>query len=831
MSVTRLWIASIGLLAGSLIASACLAENSATIPVAAHQQTSQQSTPEIIYVNLPVSIDGRIVGNMNAGVTGTSLYTIDRQSWLSFARGHFDADVIERVALAADEQAIPVEAFVEEFIDIFFDPAQLEIKIDLADSRRLSRELSLRPNSVNYEDLSGYDLPGRSGYLNINLQQDYRWDDSLAGDDQLAILVNVDGAVEIFSDPRLVLEGGAFRDSAFGAYDGWQRSEVRLIHDDIQRAVRYSVGDVFYRATEFQVSPPLLGLSIERAYSEIQPLSNITPTGTRSFTVSQRAIVEVYVNGLFQNTLRLEPGRYDLNDFAFNAGVNEVSLLITDASGAQRRVEFSLFSDPTSLKRGLSEFSFNLGYQRAVTSLAGIGYDYDDPAFSGFYRYGVTDYLTLGASYQASQRQQIAGSEISLITPLGILAGNVSESQLDDIGRGRAASLRWSYDFFLGGARPHELDFVAISRDELYTYLGQENPNAQYKTELRARYSAPGPFDSYLSASVRQGETFLEADPLEKVYSFDVTRRFGPFNLSLRLEQEESEVEDARALVRVSAPFGQRQIMSAQWDSFAEAGELALGRSQNGTVGDLSGGLALRSEQDAYRADLGALYQGNRFQVGLDHSYTQFTDVDFAPAQLTTLRLGSSLAYADGSFAVGRPISDSFIMVRRHETLDGSRILVDERQDGYAAIADDFGPAVVPGVNSYVTRRVRWEPESPPFGYDMGDIEGNAFLFNRSGVAYTAGSEASITVIGQVQDTRGEAIGMTVGQITASDGREFEPVTTFTNKLGRFVTQGLAPGGYRLVFPDRGGLSVLFQVQEGAAGIVELGIIKERVSL
>ena len=831
MPVNRLHLSVFVLLSSGLLPAVTLAANDAATPERPNGAATQQAQSKIIYVNLPVSIDGRIVGNMNAGVTGTSLYTIDRQSWLSVARGHFDADVIERVAQAADDGAIPVGAFIEEFIDIFFDPTQLEIKIDLADSRRLSRDLSLRPNVVDYEDLSGYDLPGRSGYLNVNLQQDYRWDDSLAGDDQQATLINVDGAVEIFSNPRLVLEGGAFRDTAFGSDSDWQRSEVRLIHDDIQRAVRYSVGDVFYRATEFQVSPPLLGLSIERAYSDIQPLSNITPTGSRSFTVSQRAVVEVYVNGLFQNTLRLEPGRYDLNDFAVNAGVNEVSLLITDASGSQRRVEFSLFSDPTLLKRGLSEFSFNAGYQRAISDTVGIGYDHDDPAFSGFYRYGVTDYLTLGASYQASQVQQIAGGEISLITPLGILAGNVSESNLDSIGRGQAASLRWSYDFFLGGRRPHELDFVGITRDELYTYLGQESPNAQYKSELRARYSAPGPFDSYISASTRHGETFLEAAPVEKVHSLDITRRFGPFNLSLRLEQEESEIEEMRALVRLSAPLGQRQIMSAQWDSFDEVGELALGRSQNGTVGDLSGGLALRSEQDAYRADLGALYQANRFQVGLDHSYTEFTDGDFDPAQLTTLRLGSSLAYADGSFGLGRPINDSFIMVRRHETLEASRILVDERQGGYAAIADNFGPAVVPGVSSYVTRRVRWEPENPPFGYDMGDIEGNAFLLNRSGIAYTAGSEASITVIGQVQDTNGEAIGMTVGKITASDGREFTPVTTFTNKLGRFVTQGLAPGGYRIIFPDRGELSVLFQIEEGAAGIVELGIIRERVSL
>ena len=793
--------------------------------------TTDRSQPKIIYVNLPVSIDGRIVGNLNVGVTGTALYTVDRQSWLDFANGYFDAEAVERVAQAADGHAIPVEAFIEEFIDIFFDPSALEIKIDLADSRRLTREVSLRSHVVDYDNLSDYELPGRSAYLNVNLQQDYRWDSSLSSDEQLATLVNVDGAIQLFGSPRLVLEGGAFLDSTVGTDDNWQRGEVRLVHDDIQRAVRYSVGDIFYRATEFQVSPPLLGLSIERAYTDIQPLRNITPTGTRSFTVNQRSTVEVYVNGLFQNTLRLEPGRYDLSDFAVNAGVNEVSLVITDPSGQQRRIEFSLFADPTLLKRGVSEFSFNAGYQRGLSDSAGIDYDYNAPAFSGFYRYGITDYLTAGASFQATEVQQIAGAEVSLSTPVGILAGNLGTSDLSGVGRGNAASLRWSYDFFLGGSRPHELDLVAVGRDELYTYLGQESPTATYKSELRARYSAPGPMGSYISVSARHAELFDAAAPVDKVYGFDVTRRFGPLNISVRLEQEKSEVEEARAIVRLSMPFGQRGLASTQWDTFDDTGELTLGRTQYGTVGDLSGGLALRSGTDNYQADLGAFYQGNRFQLGLDHTYTDFTDSEREPTQLSTLRLGSSLAYADGSFALARPINDSFIMVRRHETLDGSRILVDERQGGYAAIADNFGPAVVPGVNSYVTRRVRWEPESPPFGYDMGNIEGNAFLFYRSGIAYTAGSEASITVVGEVRDLRGDAIGMTVGNITATDGREFPPVTTFTNKRGRFVAQGLAPGEYRIVFPDRGDLSVRFTIEDGAAGIVELGVIRERVSL
>ncbi|WOX07114.1 fimbria/pilus outer membrane usher protein [Microbulbifer pacificus] len=792
----------------------------------------QSSVPNLVFVNLPVSIDGRIVGDLKVGVTGTALYSVDRKSWESLAKGYFDTDVIQRVAQSAGEgQVIPVTSFIEEFIDIFFDPSVLEIKINLADSRRQTQDLSLRRKSVDYENLSNLDLPGRSAYLNFNLQQDYLWNDTLNRDSQLSTLVNLDGAITLFGSPHLTLESGAFIDSSLGDDAAWQRRETRLVYDDLSRAVRYSLGDIFYRTTEFQMSPPLLGLSVERAYAEIQPLRNITPTGTRSFTVSQRSTVEIYVNGLYQDTLHLDPGRYDLSDFAVNSGVNEVSLLITDPSGQQRSIEFSLFTDPTLLKGGVSEFSFNAGYQRGVSEVPGIAYDFNLPAISGFYRYGITDYLTLGASVQGTELQQVAGGELSLATPFGILAADVSASELDGIGRGTAASLRWSYDFFLWGERAHELDVVAVARDELYTYMGQASPSLQNKSELRVRYSAPGPFGTFLSASARQAESFIETDPVDKAYGFNITRRFGFFNFSLRLEQDNSVTEETRALVRLSAPLGQRQLVSTRWDTFSETGDLQLDRMQRGTVGDFSGRLALRSDVDNYRADMGAFYQGNRFQLGLDHNYVQFDDVDREPDQLSTLRLGSSLVYADGTVAWGRPIEDSFIMVRRHESLGDSRILVDERQGGYIAVADSFGPAVVPAVNSYVSRRIHWEAENPPFGYDMGDIDAYSFPLYRSGMAYTAGSEASLTLIGLVQDTRGAPVTMTVGQIIATDGRDFPMVTTFTNKAGRFVAQGLAPGAYQIVFPDRGDLKIPFTIEEGASGIVELGIIKEKVSL
>lgn len=819
-----------------LIAGVLAVVTAASGPAMAQQENellSFEVEPDLVYINLPVKIDGEIVGSLRTGIADIELSRVDRASWLRIATGHFVPDLIESILQAAPEGQIPVEVFMAHGVGVIFDANMLEVHFELQESHRLTRAVALKPGEVDYSDLSRYDLPANSGYLNFNLEQEYRRGGEVGGAAGQASLANLSGAVQLLENPRLVLEGAALYDSLAGSGGRWSRGEARLVHDDIEHAVRYGLGDIYFRATEFQASPPLLGISIERAFDEIQPLRQVTPTGTRSFAVNQRSIIDVYVNGVFQDTLRLDAGRYNLSDFAFNAGVNDVVLVITDPSGNERRIEFSLFSDPRLLQQGMSEFSFNVGYRRDESLAPSIEYDESAPLVSGFYRLGVSDTLTFGASYQGHSGHHVAGTDLTYSSALGLLSGNLSYSDAGQSGAGTAASMRWSYDFFASGEtqRPHELDLVAVVREGEYLPIGQVLPEQGYRSEYRARYTAPGPWDTFLSGSVRYAQRFAESESPERLINLDINRRFGRTNLALRLEHDPAPDGGARALVRMSMPLGGRQQLSSRWNSFDDASELSWGRFQREVVGDLSGAAALRSDGTTRNADLEAYYVANRFEAGIEHRWSGVERGSEPAVNVTRLRLGSSLAFAGGSVGVGRPIDDSFIMVKRHPSLQGSRVRVDERQDGYSAFATDWGPAVLPRVDSYITRPLRWEAENPPFGYDMGNVEGNSFPFYRSGLVYVAGSAASVTAVGTARDASGNAVAMTMGTIDAVDDREFEPVTTFTNRDGRFVAQSLSPGKYRLSFPGQSGLTLYFEIGDESLGMVELGVLKGAVKI
>lgn len=777
-------------------------------------------------INLPVVVDGRTVGTLLVRLSATSLTDIEVNSWRDMAFTYFDADRVDKVLAAEVDGFIPEAAFAASGITIEFDAVALTIRLVASDDARVTRLVSLRPDAIDYSDLSAFSPAGPSAYVNIFGSQEIRWAGGTAATNEIARQISLEGAIRPIGTRGPAIEGAVFFDSTRPDRE-FRRGEFRIVHDDVTRAIRIAAGDVHFRATEFQGSPPLLGLSVERAYDQIQPLRAVSPTGQRSFILQQSSRVDVFVNGLFERSIRLDPGRYDLQDFAFNAGVNEVRLVIEDINGQRREVDFSLFADPSLLKAGLSEFSFNVGYRRDADAFENLAYDFSTPSWSGFYRRGVTDSVTLGINYQGQEDHHVAGFEASLTSGLGLVSVSASASDRQGVGTGAAASLRWSYDrIFSGQLRSHRVDLVGVTRTQDFLPLGTGVPAERYRHEIRARYSAPGPADSSVGLSARYAAPFAASEPAEQAYGIDLSRRFGRLNVLLRAEQQISAVRDTRLAMRVTLPLGRHQLVSGNLESEGNTARLAWSRFGRNTANSWSANASVRVTDSDFELDTDARYAANRFEIGVDHTYTEFLYRNRPAAQNSRATVGTSFAIADNGVGFGRPIYDSFAIIKRHPTLRNTRILVDNGPAGPSAIADDWGPAVVPTIDSYIGRRIRWEAENPPPAYDMGQAERDVLAFYRSGIGITAGSAASLTAVGRAVVENGLPIVLTGGVIRPVDGRDFASLQTFTNANGRFAAQGLEPGLYRLEFFTDPPVGFNFEIRTDQTGLVDLGILE-----
>ncbi len=209
-------------------------------------------------VNLPVVIDGQIAGTLLVRLSATQLTSVEANSWQEIAYEHFDAAKVDIVLAAQIDGYVPESAFAASGITLEFDAASLTIRLLATDEARVTRLVSLRPDVMDYSDLSAYETPRASAYVNVFGSQEVRWaaDDSAVN--EIARQLSLEGAVRPFGTNGPAIEGAVFSDT--NVQDGdFRRGEFRIVHDDVARAIRYSAGDVSFRATEFQGSPPCLG--------------------------------------------------------------------------------------------------------------------------------------------------------------------------------------------------------------------------------------------------------------------------------------------------------------------------------------------------------------------------------------------------------------------------------------------------------------------------------------------------------------------------------------------------------------------------------------------
>src|SRR5690606_22284746 len=191
------------------------------------------------------------------------------------------------------------------------------------------------------------------------------------------------------------------------------------------------------------------------------------------------------------------------------------------------------------------------------------------------------------------------------------------------------------------------------------------------------------------------------------------------------------------------------------------------------------------------------------------------------------LRVSSSLAFAGGKVAVGRPISDSFALVYPHKNLKGRKVIVgDSLETGrYVANSGPFGPATGGYFSSYVNQTLRYDVIDAPQGYDIGEGIKRLKPTYRSGYAIKVGTDAFVSALGVLTAENGKPVPLTSGRIADANGQgASQPF--FTNSVGRFAAQKLTPGHkYRVELYTSPAVGFEFTVPADNEGLLDLGRI------
>lgn len=728
------------------------------------------------------------------------------------------------IVLAKGGDLISLDAVRSLGITAEFDRMAITLKVELSNDLRAVQELNLRQTVRPDQVVDLIPSAGVSGYVTVRagtaLVQQSPYDGT--GFDETA--ADLDMAFNVHG---IVAEGSFTYDE--GRRHALSREDVRLSYDDTRRLIRYQAGDLTVPTSSLQGRPRLAGVSVFRNFG-IDPYKITQPINSQFFELNRPARVQVFINGNFTREFNLQGGRYTLNDLPLvSSASNDVELRIIYGSGETELLRFPAFFDYELLEESLIDFGFSGGVPyRDVDGLR----RYDNSTYSGtgYIRYGLTQTLTVGGNWQGDRRINLLGVDLTWASFIGTFRFQAASSARDPGKNSGQASLgyRW-LGTDLKAARSLDLFALYTGRDfRTLNYGGSQNNRSIW--EWRARYSQSIDERSRIQFYGNyERNRYGERDTYSAGTSF--SRQFGLGNLTVGGEYRRTDNRSAIvARAGITIPFG-RDTVTADFSSDDNSARVQYSRTPDDSVGAVGFAVGVDRTDDLSNVFGRASYDGNRFRAEVEQVVRGYLGNIEAKDVRTRMALASSLVFADGTFALSRPVYDSFAIFKLNEAAGDYPLVVDARTSfgssstRYGANSGDLGPGVLPDLSSYYVRAVSVDaPDAPP-GSNIGGVVYNLRPGYRGGFAITVGSEAIISVIGSLVDVNGEPVKLAVGEVRdLTEPDKYPPSTIFTNGAGRFFAEKLVAGHrYHVVLTVAGKpMEFSFDIANDAAGTVRM---------
>ncbi len=610
------------------------------------------------------------------------------------------------------------------------------------------------------------------------------------------------------------------------------RNASRLVYDWPDPAIRVSAGDLMTSATAFQSDPSIAGINFSHLMSVFYPTYAMSGYDSQNLTLTRESDVQVLVNNIPVSQLHLQPGTYNMHNLPLAQGSNNVQAIVTDDTGQRRVVNFSYFSDSNLLQAGIDEYTFSAGVL-AHYGRSGPNYS-NDLAMSGFYRRGITNQLTAGLNAQADRENRMVGLDGTFGTEFGLISVNLAGNHLRDGTLGGAA--RMQYRYAESGPTPFSdrtFDVSAEYRTEHFGDITAFNPANAREWLFAADFMQPIDNDLMVQFTGNYAMSRLTDDdsgavsallswntPLNAVLGAGITYQWAPSRAGYVSSVGGQGLSFALSL---TMRLDQATMVQVSGDNFQQRAYIS--RSPIEQVNDwyANGDVSHANRGYSGNADVG--YQTNRGDVDINYNASLDEHGSIAGQSLGAYFAGS-LAFADNKFAIGRRISDSFAIVDADESLGDRHVLIQDRFANHVtAQSDFFGPALVQSP-SYNGQSIPYDVADIPPGYNLGDGNFQVYPWYHSGYGLTVGSKYNVSAVGFLLGPSDQPLTLRTGTAVSEDDPSAPHVDVITNRAGRFVALGLAPGKWKITMsgPEQAEYEISIGKDEGM--LVKFGRLK-----
>ncbi|WP_297572759.1 fimbria/pilus outer membrane usher protein [uncultured Deefgea sp.] len=559
----------------------------------------------------------------------------------------------------------------------------------------------------------------------------------------------------------------------------WRRINTLLTYDVPQSMLRFSVGDIIPTTGPLGQSQAMAGIGVARVFA-MQPDLNTSPSAQFQAPVTQPSTADIYLNGQQISSQNLQPGVYNFNDLSYYTGLQDVEIVIRDSSGHTQRYRTPYYFDDSLLKAGLSEFNYNVGVARQNGSFN----TYQGLTYSGYQRFGLTDWLTLGAqaSGQSNQRRVGVLANIGLGT-YGTLGSASSWAKHAGQNSGSAQVLQYRFvnQAFSIAANARRQSPHFLAKNSLFAELSAPD----WSTDLGVSWGRSDLGNVSLNIGRQRGKNEQQTFTRYQVgYSISPIRSVA-ISTQLQLQQFAKQRQFS-GFINLSWYFGQGSSLYLS-NRTQDGRYLTSGNLSQSTPQGQGWGYNIGVQQQEQGTDYSAWLQNKQSlgQIELSFQQNKQLNQSINNGQITW---SSALAYSGGHYALTRPINQSFAVAQLLDIPDVAVL-----QNGNAiATTNSEGIAFLPDLANNSWQQISVDQSQIPLHYSLPQLRKDVLTgnYNAQKIVFSAREIAAVT--GQLQQQDGQALANR--RVTIGNAKHQIEVQTALD--GYFYTEDLPAGKY-----------------------------------
>lgn len=544
------------------------------------------------------------------------------------------------------------------------------------------------------------------------------------------------------------------------------------------------------------------GIRIGRDFG-LQPYRVTTPLPAFLGEVVVPSELELYVNGVKQYSGEVPVGPFQLISQPNINGVGNAQLVITDAFGAVRTLNFPFYATQNLLADGLSDWSVTAGLIREDYGLRSFSYG-NSPVASGEWRYGLSDAFTIEAHGEGGANLRNAGAgAVWSLGRAGVVSASYAGSRWhDQAGSQTALAYSWNnsrFNFSLSTQRTHD-DYRDIASG-----YGQAPARASDRALVGWNSEQLGSFGtSYLRLQYPGSEA-------NRYASAFWNRNFGSnwaFNFSVN--QNLDDADDRSLYLGISVNLGERRALNTSLQRNAGRDSANIDISQSvPTVGGLSWRVrASHADRGSSSglAEAGWLGDHGRVNGGIAGSANDW--YGYAGAN-------GGLVLMGGDLFASRNINDAFAVVSTGG-ITGVPVKLENRLIG---TTNNKGMLLVTPLNAWQRNRLAIDPMDLPANMRLGEVEMFAVPSDRAGTEVQFDVQPVRAAVVVLQNSTGDPIA--AGSNAALVGKPGS--ATFVGYDGEVYLDTLGDANILQISTAGGTCQVSFDYPVTAAPIPRIG--------